>query len=68
MPSITLTFTTDHATRIAAAYGKKLSLEGPATVADVKAALVAEIRSVVRGVEAEEAHRAVVIPADVELT
>lgn len=68
MPSLTITLTTEQAQRVSAAYGHKLGIETPAMVDQVKGQLIAEIKSVVRGYEAEQAHKAVTIPADVEPT
>jgi len=66
MPSLTITTTAEQASRLASAYGAKLGLGRDATQAEVKAALIAEMKSVVRSYEAERAHRSVVIPADIE--
>lgn len=68
MPSITITTTTDQAARLSPAYGDKLNLGRDATQAEVKDALIAEMKSVVRAYEAKQAHAAVVIPADIEPT
>ena len=68
MPITTITTTLDHAQRIAAAYGDKLNLPGAATEAQIKAALIDEIKSVVRGYEAKLAHSTVTLSPDVEPT
>lgn len=60
--------TAQQARRVVAAYTDKLQLPQTATEADVKAALIAEIKSVVRAYEAKIAHAAVTVPADVEPT
>lgn len=63
-----ITMTAQQARRVVAAYTDKLQLPQTATEADVKAALIAEIKSVVRAYEAKIAHAAVTVPADVEPT
>jgi hypothetical protein len=68
MPTLSITYTAAEGNRIAAAYGDKLDLAQPATQAQVKAALVAEVKSVVRGYEAQQAHAAVVVATDIEPT
>lgn len=68
MPTFSITYTAAEGTRIANAYGDKLGLGQAATQTQVKAALVAEVKSVVRGFEAAQAYKAVTIPADVEPT
>lgn len=66
MPTLSITTTTQQAQRVVAAYTDKLGF--PATEADVKAALIDEIKSVVRAYEAKVAYASVVVPADVEPT
>lgn len=68
MPSLTITVTTEQAQRVADAYGDKLGLNGPATMADVKSALIAEMKTVVRNYELGRAYRAVTVAPDVEPT
>jgi hypothetical protein len=68
MPSLTITLTTEQANRVSVAYQDKLRLSAPATISDVKVALIDEIRSVVRAYESKVAHQAVVVPADIEPT
>lgn len=68
MPSLTITLTAEQAQRVSLAYGNKLYLANPATIAEVKGALVDELKSVVRAYETEQAHKAVVAPIDVEPT
>jgi hypothetical protein len=68
MPSLTITVTAEQAQRVGSAYADKLGVPAPATMGDVKAALIAEIRSVVRAYESRLAHAAVSVPADVDPT
>jgi len=63
MPSVTLTFTGAHATRIADAYGVILELDRPATAEEYKAHLIADTRQVVRNIE-----RQIIEASNVEIT
>ena len=51
MPTLTINTTTTQATRIAVAYGSKLGLNRNATAAEIKQAVISEIRQVVRSYE-----------------
>ena len=60
MPSITLTVSTDHANRLAAAYGRELELGRPATLAEIKAHLAALLKHMVQQRERDAALEAAV--------
>jgi hypothetical protein len=66
MPSITINVTTEQAQRIAAAYGELFTPPGEppasATIAQIRGALVAELRRVVQNYEHRQAIAAVVVP------
>lgn len=66
MPTITIDITAEVAARIAKGYQHNLGLDAPATLAQVKAELVKQIKAVVREAETLEAQQAVVVPPDVE--
>ena len=64
MPTLTINFTADQASRIAAAYGDKIVHGGaPLTMAQFKAHLIAEMKSTVLSYETRQAHRAAVAAA-----
>jgi hypothetical protein len=68
MPSLTLNWDAEFSARLAAAYGKKLRLEGPATIQQVREQMIEEAKSVVRGYEYAELVAAIEMPPDVEIT
>lgn len=68
MASFSIAVTAEQAQRVSAAYGDFLGLGRDATLAEVKAALIAEVRSVVRAYETRAAIAAVAAPTDVEPT
>lgn len=68
MPTLSITVTAEQAARIAEAYGANYIPPRDATMAEVKTALIEELKRVVRNHERDKAHRAAVIPADIEPT
>jgi len=69
MPSITINFSPEHATRIQDALTYALGLEQPATAADLKAYVIADVRQLVRNTEKRMAEEAASAPIDyVDLT
>lgn len=55
MATLTITTTAPQDARIVAAYGRRLSLPGNASAAQVKAAVIEQIKQVVRDYEANQA-------------
>lgn len=58
MPTLTITTTVDQASRIAAAFGSRFNPPHAATAAEVKADVVAYIKSVVHSYETQQAANA----------
>ncbi len=68
MPSIKLTFTATHVTRIQNAITETLELEAPVTVVDVKKYIIQDLQQLVRTSERRVAVAAVETNNDVEIT
>ena len=69
MPSITITFNAESATRIAAAFQEVFNLPAPATAQEVKDYVITDLKQVVRTSEKRVAEAAAnPNPGDVDLT
>ena len=68
MPSITLTFSAQQATRLSIALQKALELDAPATGSDLKQYIIEDIRQLVRTAEKQIAEEAAQPQEDLDLT
>lgn len=72
MPNITLTVSSDHAIRLAAAFGRELGLGRPATLAEIKTYLSNQLKNMVqqreRDAAMETAVAAVTPAAEIAVT
>lgn len=61
MPDLIITLTVSQANRLATAFGKRLGLPGDATIVQVKAYLITQLKEVVRAEEKAVQEAALVV-------